>query len=257
MICWAGDPLAHPDSRPSLAEKEATEKSIQYAEHTDCTLYVVHVSAKEAARAIDLGKKRGIRVYGETCPHYLLLTRNDMERSGPYLKCNPPLRGSDSTRALWQAVKSRIIDCIGTDHCAYPRKEKEPGWSDIRKAAPGLSGLAEKTPLLLTKGVLEDKITLNDFVELCCKNPAKIFGLYPQKGTLQVGSDADIVIIDPKNRMKVSLEKLRTRSEFSPYEGWELRGWPTHTIVRGTIVFEEGEVMERPGFGKYVARRNN
>ena len=251
------DPLAHPDSRPSFAEKEATEKSIKYAEHTSCTLYIVHVSAKEAAEAIRSGKKQGIRIYGETCPHYLLLTRNDMERSGPYLKCNPPLRSSDSTRALWRAVQNGTIDCIGTDHCPYPRKEKEPGWKDIRKAAPGLSGLAEKTALMLTKGVLEDRITMNDFVKLCCKNPAKIFGLYPQKGTIQIGSDADLVILDTKNRIKVSLEKLRTRSEFSPYEGWELKGWPTHTIVRGTVVFQEGEVIGRPGFGRYVPRKNN
>jgi dihydropyrimidinase len=180
-----------------------------------------------------------------------------MEQLGPYLKCNPPLRSSGDTRALWQAVRNRIIDCVGTDHCPYQRKEKEPGWNDIRKAAPGLSGLAEKTALMFTKGVLEDRITMNDFVELCCKNPAKIFGLYPQKGTIQIGSDADLVILDTKNRMKVSLEKLHTRSEFSPYEGWELRGWPTHTIVRGTVVYREGEIVGRPGFGRYMPRRPN
>jgi len=249
------DPLAHPDSRPSFAEGEATDRSIKYAEHTNCTLYIVHMSAKEAAEALELGKERGVKVYGETCPQYLLFTTNDMKKLGPYLKSNPPVRGKEHTEALWKAVQNGVIDCIGTDHCAYLKKEKELGWEDIRKAAPGYPGLAEKTAVMLSKGVIEDRITLRRFIELCCEKPAKIFGWYPQKGVIQVGSDADIIIVDMKQRMKVSLEKLHTRSEFTLYEGWELAGWPTHTIVRGNVVYQEGEIVGKPGFGKYIPRR--
>ncbi|KPV64443.1 MAG: phenylhydantoinase [Candidatus Bathyarchaeota archaeon BA1] len=249
------DPLAHHDSRPSFAEGESTDKAIKYAEHTSCPLYIVHMSAKEAVEALEIGKRRGIKVYGETCPQYLLFTIKDMERMGPYLKCNPPIRSREHMEALWKAVQHGVIDCIGTDHCAYLKREKEPGWEDIRKAAPGFPGLAEKTAAMLTKGVLEGKITLMRFIDLCCEKPARIFGWYPRKGVIQVGSDADVIIVDMKERVRVSLERLHTRSEFTPYDGWELTGWPTHTIVRGTIVYQEKEVVGKPGFGKYTPRK--
>lgn len=249
------DPLAHPESRPSFAEGEATDKAIKYAEHTDCPLFVVHMSAKEAVEALEAGKRRGVKVYGETCPQYLLFTIDDMKRLGPYLKFNPPVRSKEHAEALWKAVQNGLINCIGTDHCAYLKREKEPGWEDIRKAVPGIPGLAEKTAIMLTKGVLEGKITLRHFIKLCSENPARIFGWYPQKGTIQVGSDGDVIIIDMKKRVKVSLERLRTRSEFTPYEGWELAGWPTHTVVRGTVVCQDGEIVGKPGFGKYTPRK--
>jgi D-hydantoinase len=248
------DPLAHPESRPSFAEGEATTRAIQFAEFTGCPLYISHMSAKEAVNALANAKRRHVKVFGETCPQYLLFTTEDMKKHGPYLKYNPPTRTSEHPPALWRGLKNGTIDTVGTDHGVFSRADKEIGWKDIWAASPGCSGVATKTALMLTKGVLAGKISLKKFLELCCMNPAKIFGLYPQKGTLQSGSDADIIIVDIKQKEKVSLERCKTKAVAIPFEGWELSGWPTHTIVRGNVVYEKGAIVGKPGLGKYIAR---
>jgi dihydropyrimidinase len=234
------------DARPPICEEEAIRRAIFLADKARCPIYIAHVSSAAGVAALDDLKSKN--VYAETCPHYLSLTKD--EKLGVRGKVNPPLREKQDVNSLWKAIERGLIDTVGSDHVPHTLETKG---SDFWKSPPGLTGIAVTLPLLLTKGVKKGRISASKVVEVCCANPAKIFGLYPRKGSLLVGSDADIVIVDFQKTKKTTAEILNSVSDFTPYEGMELQGWPTMTFKNGVKVMEQGEVLEKI-VGKYIFR---
>lgn len=240
------------DSRPPEAEAEMVEKLAVMALRADAPVYVVHVSTARAARAIARGRAQQIRIYGETCPQYLLLTDACYQGDdGTLYLVTPPLRKHDDQIALWQAIRQGTLSCITTDHCAYPAPEK-------RQAAPpfqqyqGLPGVQTSLPLMYTHGVMRHRLTLEELVRLMSENPARMFGLYPRKGTLLPGSDADIAVIDPERRQMLHGTQLQSRCGYTPYEGWEVCGVPIHVMCRGALLVYQGKwTCSEPG-GQFI-----
>ncbi|NQU08241.1 MAG: amidohydrolase family protein, partial [Candidatus Abyssubacteria bacterium] len=180
-------------------------------------------------------------------PQYLALTRFDTDKV--WGKVNPPLRGKEDVEQLWKEIEEGTFDCIGSDHCPLSPEEKGDLWT----AKPGMPGVETMLPVLLDKGVATGRISLEQLVKLCCENPARIFGLYPRKGTLQVGSDADVVIVDPEKEQTIDVEKMHDVYSYCAYDGWKVKGWPVLTMVRGRVVAENGSITGESGYGKFIA----
>jgi allantoinase len=246
-------PIYHARSRPAVAEVLAVERLLRMARETDAALYLVHISVPEAVRLAAEARRKGQRVFIETCPHYLLLTEAELEKHGPYAKCNPPLRTSEEIEAMWECVAEGLIDTIGSDHGPFTIEEKEKGYPDIFAAPAGFPGLEVRLPLMLT-AVKENKLSIQRAVELLSTNPSKIFGLYPRKGALRVGSDADIVLVDMETPFTVDQNMMLGKSKgiAKVYEGWELYGRVVKTIVRGKTVYCDGRIMADPGYGEWL-----
>jgi len=198
-------------------------------------------------------KRRGISVTAETCPQYLVFTRRDIERLGPYLKMTPPLRTRDDVISLWKGLADGTIDMVVTDHAPGTREEKEVGWKDIWKAWGGIPGVETLLPIMLSEGVNKGRITPMKLVEVMCQRPAEVFGLYPRKGTLKEGSDGDLVIVDMKKEVTIRAGILHYKVGWTPYEGMKVVGYPEVTIIRGKVVAESGEILTKPGYGRFVA----
>ena len=242
----------HAKSRPPITEIEAVEKLIRFARETGTRLSVAHVSTPEAMELLKQAKAQGQDVYTETCPHYLFLTEEMIEKLGPFAKGNPPLRSRESMEALWKYVNDGSVDFIGSDHGPFLLSEKESGLTDIFKAAAGPAAIELTLPLMLT-AVRDGKLTLKRMVELLTGNAARIFGLAPAKGSLNVGADADIVVVDMKNEFTVDNKDLITQSrDTTPmYNGVKLVGKPIHTIVRGRVVMKDRKFDDTAeGWGK-------
>lgn len=248
------DPIAHLDSRPSIAEIDAIFRALLLAQETKARLHICHLSTARGAKLVWQAKRQGIKVSAETCPQYLLLKRQDYIKLGPYLKVNPPIRTSEDQLALWSALQNDTVDIVATDHCPFPRKEKEVGWENIWDAGTGVPGTETLLPLMTSEGVNKGRIDMVRLSKILCENPARIFGLYPRKGLIAVGADADVTIVDLKQRKKITIEKMHTKGEFTPFEGWEAQGSPTVTLVRGRIVAENGEIVGKSGYGTFVPR---
>jgi len=246
------DLAAHSDSRPNMVEAEAISRAILYSGAVGNRLHIAHMSTKEGVQLVKQAKSRGVKVTSETCPHYLLFTRDDYVRYGPQIIMNPPLRSKEDVMSLWWALANGLVDNIVTDHCAFYRKEKETGWENISNIPAGIPGLETLVPLMLSEGVNKGRISLQRLVQLLSENPAKIFNLYPRKGTIQIGSDADLVVVDLKKESIISSDILRCIADFTPFEGWRIKGWPLITVVRGTIVAREGEITGSAGFGRFA-----
>jgi len=246
---------AHADSRPPLIEVEAISRAILYSKISDSKIHICHLTTKEGVKLVERAKRKGIKITSETCPHFLFFTREDYSQYGPSIITNPPLRSKHDVEALWNGLAKGTVDIIVTDHCAYSKKEKEIGWTDVWKTPVGIPGLETLVCLLLSEGVNKKRITLERFVQISSETPAKIFGLYPKKGTIRVGSDADITIIDLKKENVISGDKLQCVADYTPFEGWKVRGWPILSLVRGKIVMENGEIKGRSGFGKFIPSR--
>jgi len=236
-----------------VAEVLAVERLLRMARETDAELYLVHISVPEAVRLAAEARRKGQRVFIETCPHYLLLTEAELEKHGPYAKCNPPLRTSEEIEAMWECVAEGLIDTIGSDHGPFTIEEKEKGYPDIFAAPAGFPGLEVRLPLMLT-AVKENKLSIQRAVELLSTNPSKIFGLYPRKGALRVGSDADIVLVDMETPFTVDQNMMLGKSKgiAKVYEGWELYGRVVKTIVRGKTVYCDGRILAEPGYGEWL-----
>jgi dihydropyrimidinase len=235
------------DARPNECEAHAIATMADLAGLADCPLYVVHVSIREGGDIIRRARDAGVRVWAETCPQYLTLTRFDTDKV--WGKINPPLRGKEDVDQLWRDIGDGAFDCIGSDHCPLSPEEKGDLWT----ANPGMPGIETMLPLLLDRGVGAGLMTLEQLVQLCCENPARIFGIYPQKGTLQVGSDADVVIVDLEQEHTLDVAKMHDVYSYSAYDGWKLRGKPILTMVRGEVVMEDGNLTEKAGHGKFIA----
>ena len=243
------DLAAWSEARPNFCEEENVVRAASIARFAESPLYVVHVSTWEAVEAIHKLKKDMI-IFAEATPHHLTLTK-DMDL-GVFGKVAPPLRGPKSIEKLWWGIKNGTIDCIGSDHTPVTKKNKG---DNIWDAPPGFPGIGLILPIMITEGVKKGRIGLEKVVEVCSYNTARIFGLYPKKGALKVGSDADLAVIDLDRSIRFKPEILPSIGDFSTYEGMDLVGWPTLTMVRGNIVVDDGEVVGKQGTGEYIPRK--
>lgn len=239
------------ESRPVASEIQSIKTASQIARKTNCTLYFVHIGSQGAMDAILQERRNGTKIFVETCPHYLSLSYESQQ--GYLAKVMPPIRSSKDSERIWRDLQGGTIDTIGTDHVAN-RLERKIGGDTVWDALAGFPGMGTMLPILLSEGVNKDRITLQHISRLTSLNTAKIFGMYPKKGILQNGSDADIVLVDLKAEKKVSAELLNGFSDYTVYEGWKLKGWPVKTLVRGQIVAEDLKAIGKPGFGKFIPR---
>ncbi|MBI3964379.1 MAG: amidohydrolase family protein [Chloroflexi bacterium] len=239
------------ESRPIFVETECSLRAMFFAQQTGAPLYLVHVSGALPTREIRSWRSRfpEARVFMETCPHYLTNTKDDP--IGTLGKINPPLRSRADLEALWEAIADGTVDTIGSDHVARPLEKKR---GSIWTATAAFPGTGTILPVLLSEGVNRRGIALERVVEICSTNPARIFGLYPRKGSLQIGSDADLTIVDLGLERTVTPELLYSFAGFSLYDGQTLKGWPVQTIVRGQVVMNDGQIVGQPGHGRYLPR---
>jgi dihydropyrimidinase len=241
------------DCRPSTSsEAESIKKIAVIGRKYGSNLYFVHIGSTAALDAILAEKEKGnSNLYIETCPHYLTHTTDFEKLTG---KVVPPIRSKSDVQSMWSALKNGIIDTIGTDHVAN-RLSMKMGSGDIWSALAGFPGIATMLPVLLSKGVNENRITMEQVAETTSYNAARIFGMYPKKGTIQPDSDADLTIVDLDLQQKVTPDLLQSYSDYTIYDGWTLQGWPVLTMVRGEVIMENGSVnSELLGHGKFVGR---
>lgn len=238
------------EARPGYCETLDVKRAIALAKMTGCPMYFVHIHYPESVEAIARAKSEGVDVIAETCPQYLVLNSSSAVPA-PLAKISPPLRDEACNSAMWQAIRDGVITCVGSDHCSTTTGMKKDLWA----APPGTPGLETLLPIMLSEGVNKGRITLEKLVEVLCYNNAKAFGIYPRKGTIQVGSDADLVIIDLEKKVKLSAGKQHYAiSDYCLYEGWEVKGWPVLTMLRGNVVVEDGKMTAKLGIGKYIPR---
>ena len=252
------DPVYHALTRPPEVEGEATNRAVQLAHVAGAPLYVVHVSCEESLEPIRIARRKGWDVWGETCTQYFFVDLSFLERmdgfeAGNYVYTPPP-RPKRTQPILWDAVRLDDLQAISTDHCAYTREQKLLGTDDFRAIPNGAVGMENRLHMIHQFGVREGRITLNRMVELLCTNPAKLFGMYPRKGTLAVGSDADVVIFDPEKRHTISASTHHSACDINIYEGTEVVGSPEVVLRRGEVIVEGGELQAKPGSGQFVKR---
>ncbi len=242
-------------SRPLAAEVIATRRAIAYCEATGAPIYVVHLSAEEPLRICSEARARGLPVHVETRPIYLSFTEDRYrEPEGPLYVGQPPLRGARDVQALWAGLVAGTIQTLGTDHVGWSREQKMNPSLDVENLRPGVPNLQEMLPVLFSEGVVTGRLSAERFVEITSSNPAKLFGLHPRKGTVAVGSDADLALWDPGAKRTIEPGDLFSRGGFSLFEGWEVTGWPRATIRRGSVVFEDGQIEAEPGSGQILRR---
>ncbi len=245
----------YPESRPVSSEVVATQRAVAFAEETGAPIYVVHLSSAGALDVCTKAQARGVPVYVETRPLYLHLTRERFEDpDGAKYLGQPPLREQSDVDALWQGLRNGTIHTVCTDHAPWSLAAKLDAAHDINNLRPGVANLQTMLPMLYSEGVRTGRISLGRLVELLSTNVAKLFGLFPQKGIIAVGSDADLVIFDPHLTQTIAASMLKSNSDYSVFEGWEVTGWPIVTLRRGEIVFQDGEVIGKAGSGKIVDR---
>ncbi|MBQ8860292.1 MAG: dihydropyrimidinase [Ruminococcus sp.] len=251
--------LTHPKVRPDLCEAEAVCRLLSIAKAVDVPVVIVHLSSKEGLDVVRKFRESGSKVYVETCPQYLLLDESRYELKGlegaKYV-CSPPLRKKDDCKALWKALKSGEVNTVATDHCSFTLDQKSVGLDDFSKMPNGLPSVETRPVLMYTYGVCKKRISLEQMCRLLCENPAKLYGMYPKKGVIRVGSDADIVVFDPKADSFITKNTHHSRADYTPYEGVRTKGKVESVYLRGKEVVKNGElVLENKG--KYVSRNKN
>ncbi len=240
-------------SRPEFVEAEADKRAIHWAKSTNSPLYIVHMANKEGLEAAIEAKREGYPIYIETCPQYLEFTSEVYKREdGRNFVCSPPMKGEESQKALWKAVKEGAVDTVATDHCPFQSYEKDWGKDDFTKIPNGCAGTENLYPYMLA-AANEGKLSFNRVVEVCSYNPAKIFGC-AQKGGISVGKDADIVIYDPNKDFTISVGNMHSDYDHTIWEGKKLHGYPVKTFVRGNLVFDNGKFVGKVGIGEFVKR---
>ena len=252
-------PEYHPLTRPPGVEEEATSRVIKLAQLADAPLYIVHLTCKGALQAVGEAKLKGLNVYAETCPQYLLLDDSYYRLegfNGAKYVISPPLRSLGHQEELWSGLQTGVLDTIATDHCAFNyRGQKDLGLSDFSKIPSGAPGVETRMGLLYTYGVMTGKLTLNEFVALTSTNAAKLFGLFPRKGTIAPGSDADLVVWDPRVSSIITVETLHQQVDYTPYEGFNQKGQAIHVFLRGQQVVKDGQLQVSRPTGIYLSRK--
>ncbi|MFG6546866.1 dihydropyrimidinase [Sulfitobacter sp. 1A10445] len=259
-------PYYHAEARAQIAEREATHRAISHAQLTDVPVVIVHVSGRDPMEQIQWARKRGMKVFAETCPQYIALTKDDlkglnMDFEGAKYVCSPPPRDTDSQTAIWEGLRDGTFDIFASDHCPfYFDAPQETGKNNPRartsfKWVPnGIPGVETRLPILFSEGVSKGRISIERFVALTASNPAKLYGLYPQKGTIAVGSDADFTLWDANLPVTISQDLLHHGSDYTPYEGMQVTGWPIRTILRGETIMHAGKVTGDSSRGAYLKR---
>jgi len=259
-------PYGHALSRPPVVEREAAHRAIAHAELVDLPIVIVHVSGAEAMEQIAGAQARGLRVHAETCPQYLTLTADDMKglgsddaMAGAKYVCSPPPRDRQSQDALWSGLRRGIFDVVSSDHCPFryadaAGKLNPRARTAFRWIPNGIPGIETRLPILFSEGVSKGRISLNQFVALTATNHAKLYGLYPRKGSIGPGFDADLTLWDPGRRETIRQERLHHGADYTPWEGVAVTGWPVATIARGEVIAENGRVLSQPGRGRIIDR---
>ena len=269
MIAWMAErllraglrePKFHAVARPMLVEREATHRSIALAELVDVPILIVHVSGGEAIEQIRWAQERGLNVYGETCPQYLFLTEDDLDKpglEGAKHMCSPPPRDKANQEVVWKALEDGLFEVFSSDHAPYRFDDPEGKFKAGRDAhfkqiANGVPGLEVRLPLLFSEGVGKGRISLQEFVALTATNAARLYGLHPRKGDVAIGSDADITIWDPDKQVTIRQSILHDAMDYTPYDGMEVTGWPVTTFSRGNIVWDNNEFLGKAGQGDFL-----
>ena len=252
-------PKYHGESRPSRCEGEAVNRMADITSVTDCPLYIVHLSCEEGLNHIKEAKDKGQKIFAETCPQYLVLDESCYslpENEGLKYICSPPIREKYHQEKLWEGIREGYIQTVATDHCSFSFSEQKlMGKDDFRKCPNGLPGVETRVALMFSEGVSKGRIDINKFVEVVSTNPAKLFGIYPQKGCIAAGSDADLVVIDPKIRKKITKGELHENTDYTPFEKIEIIGCPVMTISRGEIIVKDNKFIGQKGRGKFLKRK--
>jgi len=251
-------PKYHALTRPPRAEGEATGRAIALAEMAGVPIYIVHLSSADALQKVREARDMGLPAYAETCPQYLFLSYDNYEEegfNGAKYVMSPPLREKWHQDVLWKGLAKNDLQVISTDHCPFCMSEqKELGKDDFSKIPNGAPGIETRLTLVHNGGVRQKRISLNRFVELCSTTPAKMFGLFPRKGTIAVGSDADIVVFDPKKKQTLSVKTLHMKVDYNPYEGTVVEGAPTFVVAQGQVIIEGDTFVGKKGAGRFIKR---
>jgi dihydropyrimidinase len=254
-------PRYHAHARPMLVEREATHRAIALAELADVPVLIVHVSGREAVEQIRTAQGLGLKVYGETCPQYLFLTADNLNLEGfegAKCICSPPPRDKANQEVIWRGLENGTFQVLSSDHAPFayagPGGKQSKGTNAPFSEVPnGIPGLETRMPLLMSYGVMDERIDIHSFVALTATNAAKIYGLFPRKGTIAVGSDADLVIWDMNAPRKIRNELLHHAVDYTPYEGMEVKAWPALTMSRGAVVWKDGTYLGQAGHGQFLA----
>ncbi|MFW8595025.1 dihydropyrimidinase [Cribrihabitans neustonicus] len=259
-------PYYHAIAHSEIAEREATHRAISHAQLTDTPIMIVHVSGPDPMEQIQWARRRGLKVLAETCPQYITLTKEDlaglnMDFEGAKYVCSPPPRDHSSQEAIWQGLRDGTFDVFSSDHAPFrfdgpggTGKDNLNARTSFKWVPNGIPGIETRLPILFSEGVSKGRITAERFVALTATNPARTYGLYPRKGSIMVGADADIVLWDAQKTAPIRQQDLHHGSDYTPYEGMEITGWPVRTILRGMTVALEGTVTGRRGDGTYLSR---
>ncbi len=252
-------PKFHAIAHARVAESEATSRAIQLARIIDTPMLIVHVSAEEATDAIRNAQTQGLKIYGETCPQYLFLTADDLDRDGmdgAMFCCSPPPRDTESQESIWRGLKNGTFQVFSSDHAPYKFDEtaklKHGPNASFKQIANGVPGLELRLPLLFSEGVGKGRLSLHEFVALTSTNAAKMYGLFPRKGTIAIGADADLVIWDTERQVTVNYDMIHDNVGYTPYEGRQITGWPETVMNRGRIVVQDGELQVNRGSGTFL-----
>ena len=253
-------PTDFPAACPDWAEEEAINRAVQMAAATKCPTYVVHLSTQLGLERIKQAQAQGQRIWTESCPQYLLLSDAAMAQYGPLAKIGPPLRPEDGPDrdALWRGLEQGQVSIVASDHSPHPKELKQPGWDNIfvdpegRSVPFGSPGVETIIPLMYSEGVVKRGLPIWWLARTMSENPARIFGLFPRKGVIQVGSDADLLILDPKGDRVITARDHHSKSGYSLFEGWEVNGRPWMTMLRGQVLLHDGELKQQPGYGLFL-----
>ena len=257
-------PYYHGASRPQVVEREAAHRAISHAELVDVPIMIVHVSGREAMEQIRWAQQKGLKIYGETCTQYIALTADDMkglnmdETGGKYV-CSPPPRDRASWDAIWEGIRGGVFQTFSSDHCPFfwegpDGKQNPKAKTSFRWVPNGIPGVENRMQVFFSKGVSEGRITLNEFVALTSTNHAKMYGLYPRKGSIAPGFDADIVLWDANREETIGQSLMHHAADYTPYEDLRVKGWPVMTVLGGKVVCEDGRILGQPGDGRFLPR---
>lgn len=247
------DYLSHYEWRSVLAEEVAVEMVIKIVKETGAKVVIAHVSSPHLLEKIQQACNEGFPIYAESCPHYLNLTTEDLAVKGPWVKFAPSVRKPEVVAAMWDKLNQGYISYLSSDHCPFPKEVKAVGETNIWDAPNGIPGVETGLRVMLT-AVNQGKTSLNKVVEVMCENPAKVYGIYPRKGTIAVGADADLVLVDLLKEDVLSNEKIVSKCGWTPFDGWKVQGVPRHVFLRGQALVEDGILKGKAGMGRFIAR---